>query len=86
MEGRELDDLGEMRMFALLGPDLCDQVEAARILALVRGAGLRELRMSARASRCVEGARAEAEVDHRRSAPPCRLEGRDRFRPADEVI
>ena len=42
VEGRELDDLGEVAHVALLRPDLVDQLEAA-VLALLCGAGLREL-------------------------------------------
>ena len=78
-------DLGEVAHVALLRPDLVDQLVAA-VLALLRGAGLRELedvRLGHHVG--VEGAGAEADVDHAGLHRLADLEGRDRLRPADEV-
>jgi hypothetical protein len=85
MEGRELDRLGEVAHVALLRPDLVDQLVAA-VLALLRGAGLRELEdVRFRHDVGVEGAGGETHVDHAALHRLADLERRYRLRAADEV-
>ena len=85
MERRELDDLGEIAHVGLLGPDLVDELVAA-VLALLGGAGLRELEDVGLGHHVgVEGAGAEAEVDHAGLHRLADFKSGDGLRAADEV-